>query len=114
MSLQKYTDFSGDELLTLFVEMFNCGPYPEKIVINREQAKLMAEAIVETRKTLKDYEGTEIWGFYEEEFPVYTNRQQACDISSIMSVAEANNLIAIIKKQREKLRAAGIEDENGN
>lgn len=45
---------------------------------------------------------SQIWGFYEGEYPVYTSHDEAHELSTPMTVAEANGLVDAIKKGRKE------------
>lgn len=55
-------------------------------------------------------QGEVIWGFYEEEYPIYTNQGDAHpELGTPMTVDQANGLVKAIRKltaERDALRAA--------
>ena len=54
--------------------------------------------------TRTDILGEVIWGFYEEEYPIYTSQKDAHpELSSPMTVYEANSLVAVIRKLTAEL-----------
>jgi protein associated with RNAse G/E len=57
--------------------------------------------LMEMRRDLDISQDREIWGFYEEEYPIYTSRKDAHpDLGSPMLVEEANNLVKWIKEAK--------------
>ena len=71
----------------------------EIIPLPRKFAEDSAWHLKEILKEREDAQRHEIWGFHEDEFPVYTTRK-GChpELSSPMTVDEANHLITQIKE----------------
>jgi len=71
----------------------------EVIVLPRKFVESLAYHIKELQKDLVISHSNEIWGFYEDEYPVYTSREKCHpELSSPMSVHEANYHIEQLKE----------------
>lgn len=54
--------------------------------------------LAKAKQTITEHEAQEIWGFYEDEFPVYTTRaKRHHGLSDIATVAEVNGLVSTLK-----------------
>ena len=52
----------------------------------------------ELKARIKELEERTIWGFYEDEFPVYTHWPEVSELSEIVTAKELNGLIDAMKK----------------
>jgi len=74
----------------------------DAVTILRDFPHELRYRIKEIQLDVERAESHEIWGFYEEEYPVYMQREEANELCSVMNVAEANHLVNVIKKRTKE------------
>lgn len=95
----------------------------DKTLIDGELAASRAQYTAEVDKGIT--QGTdlatarqnEIWGFYENEAPIYTTREEAHELSQLMTVEEANGLVIKLMAARQdskelRVKLAWYESHN--
>lgn len=93
---------NGSQLLDVFVEATH--QQKTSIEIPYEYAQLMAHEISTLRKEIQNLEENQIWGFYEDKYPAYTNfKDKHPDLSSLVGPAEVNNLCKKLIMDEEKI-----------